>query len=133
MTPEELRRWSAEDLLEYKFDRQSGYYYIIDSGGTCRYIVEKEDWEPDLDTAPAWQIKSVIEVMFKGGWFFRLERAAIIENGKIWIARFTREQMPTFLQPESDFGIWSDRSPWLAILLAAHEAWKAGKGDDNAG
>ena len=66
MTPEErqeLRDWSAEKLMGY---RDTGAYYYTDPG---KERIAKKDWTPDLDSAPASQILSVIDRMRELGLY----------------------------------------------------------------
>jgi hypothetical protein len=76
---QELRNWAA---------RLKGWYLQdemvrLDTGRNCSGYFDKsglfvyyDDWRPDSDDAPAWQITSVIEEMRRREWVLKLHQAA---------------------------------------------------------
>lgn len=131
---EELVRWSAEGLMGWHIKVCN--YHINSKPAKTEYfynwfnkrIIKVKDWHPDDPKSPTEQILMVIEKMREKGWFFKLEDVAIIENGEIWIARFTKAKAPTFTLSEGDYGVSKGKDPCLATLRAAHAAWQEGEG-----
>lgn len=127
MTPEErqeLRRWSAEDLLGWYLQDQM---VMVDSGKevlgyfnkNC-LICYQHEWQPDSDEYPAWQIRSVIEKMRELGFNFLLEKH--LKYHETYFAVFWIN--PTGEGVGKNTGKGFNDNPFLAILLAAKAAWE---------
>lgn len=73
LTKEELRRWSAEVLMEWKVER--GIKLLHSHFEEIKWVDEwvnlkcwESDWKPDSKDAPAWQILAVIKKMREKGF-----------------------------------------------------------------
>lgn len=137
MTPErrqELRDWSAR-LMGWS---QKG----VGSGKYPKFSIEKYgpngefegvwvwltpkcvsyEWTPDLPSAPASQILSVIERMRELGFNF-----SVSGIGSGYEAEFGTIQGGFLISGDEEYYGRADTLP-EAVLLAAHAAWLAGKG-----
>lgn len=115
----ELREWSAglmgwtEHFEIHGFTGRKRIYYTNEQGIR---VGSKQGWTPDLPSAPASQILSVIERMRELGWFLSLDLSMVYPHE--WTAQFFSEDEKFTLGTIAD-------DPCLAILKAA---WETGEG-----
>ncbi len=125
-TPEvlELRRWSAEDLMEYfvdvYLDKPSYFRWIATDHRYRALVCPVEDWRPDDVSTGQWLmvVKKMREPLPDGsdGFNFNLNWQAH-KGITMVIAQF--HKISPFLH-----GQGADDDPMIALLRAARTAWE---------
>lgn len=130
---EELVRWSAEGLCGWHKRPQcvnitGGIEYSkdvwVDQSG--KIMVFADEWAPHDSNSPAWQILAVIEKIKQRELTICLRNFQSLENfgdprpviGKTYTAEIMDWDRDEFIGEETN------ENPFIAILRAAHAAWK---------
>jgi len=107
---EELNDWMVKAKLE-----NVGRYYIDELN---KFWIRVEDWIPDSEDTPAWQILSVIERMRELGWKYGCFFSDEQKLPAVYGAEFARGVSSPVV------GNAYNENLLLTILKAAYAAWK---------
>lgn len=114
-TKEELRRWSAEVLMEWmgidaSMDRRGVPIFVPIETGILYWKAKNQkiicrDWAPDDPASPAWQILAVIQAMEKRGFRYEIEnyydgriKVSFMNGRGVFAAEIGTALLPTILK-----------------------------------